>query len=182
MFAAAVLSATSRMIMFLLVMLTHIRHLPVCLLIHVYWIKVTILVPTDGAVLMLLDSDLFINSCICLLKLLVILFLLYVSTWLNFWQRINTSCPDQVGKQHYRMFHGKPQDEQLCEKVTAYRWTDIKCTFGRYVLVMEVGFSWPRKAIESIQVSMCSVLWIMCTVQLVSEVKSTTTLFMLVAI
>jgi len=57
MFAAAVLSAASRMIMFPLVMLTHIRHLPVCLLIHVWWIKVTILVPSDGAVLLLLDSD-----------------------------------------------------------------------------------------------------------------------------
>jgi len=163
-------------------MLTHIRHLPVCSLIHVYWIQVTILVPWNGAVLLLLDSNPFVNSCIYLLKFLVILFLLYVSTWLNFWQRINISCLDQVGKLHYRMFHGKPQDEQLCEKVTAYRWTDMKCTFGRYVLVMEVGYSWPRKETESIHVSVCNVLWIMCAVQLVSEVKSTTTLFMLVAI
>jgi len=117
-----------------------------------------------------------------LLKFLVILFLLYVSTWLHFWQRINIFCLNQVGKQHYRMFHGKPQDEELCEKVTAYRWTDIKCTFGRYVLVIEFGYIWPRKEIESIHVSMCNVLWIICAVQLVSEVKSTPTLLMLVAI
>jgi hypothetical protein len=178
MFAAAVLSAASRMIMFLVVLLTHQAFASVF---------------TDTCVLnksnyfgpirwrcSLASGQRSIH--ICLLKFLVILFLLYVSTWLNFWQKINISCPDQVGKQNYRMFHGKCQDEQLCEKVTAYRWTDMKCTFGRYVLVIEVGYSWPRKEIESIHVSMCNVLWIMRTKQLVSEVKNTTTFFMLVAV
>jgi hypothetical protein len=64
---------------------------------------------------------------------------------------------DQAGKQTYRMFHGTPQEKQLCEKAPAYRGRNIKCTFGRYALMMEIGSSWQRKEIESIHVSVCNV-------------------------